>query len=45
MNKKKRHFTPEFKAKVAIAALKEDKTLVELVNAFGVHVNRIFPVL
>ena len=41
MNKKKRSFTPEFKAKVAIAALKEDKTLVELASAFGVHVNQI----
>lgn len=36
MNKKKRSFTPEFKAKVAMAALKEEKTLVELASDFGV---------
>ena len=41
MNKKKRHFTPEFKAKVAMAALKEEKTLAELATEFGVHANQI----
>ena len=41
MNKKKRHFTPEFEAKVALTALKEVKTLAELANAFGVYANQI----
>lgn len=41
MNKKKRSFTPEFKAKVAMAALKEEKTLVELASDFGVPPNQI----
>ncbi|MFA7175117.1 MAG: hypothetical protein WC340_17220 [Kiritimatiellia bacterium] len=32
MNKKKRHITPEYKAKVAIVGLKEAKTLAEQCN-------------
>lgn len=37
----KRKFTKEFKAKVALAALKEDKTLAELSSQFDVHANMI----
>ena len=33
---KRTHYTAEFKAKVAIAALKEQETLSELVHRFGV---------
>lgn len=36
MGIKKRH-TNEFKAKVVLAALREDQTLSELASAYGVH--------
>lgn len=37
----RRNHTPAFKAKVALAALKGDKTLAELAQQFDVHANRI----
>ncbi len=37
----KRKFSKEFKAKVALAALKEDKTIAELSSMFDVHANMI----
>jgi transposase-like protein len=37
----RRNHTPAFKAKVAVAALKGDKTLAELAVHFDVHVNQI----
>ena len=37
----RRNHTPAFKAKVAMAALKGDKTLAELAQAFDVHANQI----
>jgi putative transposase len=37
----RRNHTPAFKAKVALAALKGDKTLTELALQFDVHTNRI----
>ncbi len=37
MSKKKRQHSPEFKAKVALAALKNEATVSELATRFGVH--------
>jgi len=37
----RRHFSDEFKAKVAFEALKGDKTLSELAAAYEVHPNQI----
>lgn len=39
--KKRRRFSSEFKAKVALEALKEQATLAELANRFDVHPNQI----
>jgi len=42
MNKKKRQkHSPEFKAKVVIEALKEQKTISELAQLYQVHPNQI----
>lgn len=41
MKKKRRNHSPGFKAKVAVAALKGDKTLAELAQHFDVHPNQI----
>jgi transposase len=37
MSKKRNRYTPEFKAKVALAALKNEQTISELSAHFGVH--------
>jgi len=37
----RRNHTPAFKAKVALAAMKGDKTLAELSQQFDVHPNQI----
>ncbi len=41
MRRKRRNHTSNFKAKVAVAALKGDKTLAELAEQFDVHPNQI----
>jgi transposase len=37
MSKKRNHYSAEFKAKVALAALRNDETMAELAARFGVH--------
>ena len=41
MPRKRRRFTPEFKAKVALEAMKERSTLAELASKCGVHTSQI----
>ena len=41
MKRKRRNHSPKFKAKVAVAAMKGDRTLVELAEQFDVHPNQI----
>jgi transposase len=37
MSKKRKQYSPEFKAKVALTALKNEETISELSSRFGVH--------
>lgn len=41
MSRKRRSFSPEFKARVALEALSCDQTLSELASKYGVHPNQI----
>ena len=41
MRRKRRNHSPAFKARVALEALKGDKTLAQLSSEFDVHVNQI----
>lgn len=41
MKRKRRTHKPEFKAKVALAAIQDDLTMAELVKKFDVHANQI----
>ena len=38
----RRNHTPAFKAKVALAAIRGDKTLAELAQQFDIHPNQMF---
>ena len=40
MENKRRKFNGSFKAKVALAAVKGDRTMAELAREFGVHANQ-----
>jgi transposase-like protein len=41
MRRKRRNHSPNFKAKVALAAIRGDRTLAELAEQFDVHPNQI----
>ncbi len=41
MSRKRRNFSPEFKARVALEALSSEQTLSELSSKYGVHPNQI----
>ena len=41
MTRKRRNFSPEFKSKVALAALREELSLSELAKKYDVHPNMI----
>jgi transposase len=41
MKRKRRNHSPAFKAKVALEAAKEEKTLAELAQQYELHVNQI----
>ncbi len=41
MSRKRRNHSPDFKAKVALAAIKGDKTLIELAKRYQINANLI----
>jgi len=41
MSRKRRNFTQKFKAKVALEAIKGEKTASQLASEYGVHVTQI----
>ena len=41
MSKQRKNYSSDFKAKVAIAAIKGDQTINEIASTFGVHPNLV----
>lgn len=41
MSTQRKHYPPEFKARIALEALKEQKTLNQLSSEYGVHPNQV----
>ena len=41
MSRKRRNLQPSFKAKVALAAIRGDKTISEIASEYQVHVNQV----
>lgn len=41
MRRNRRNYSPEFKAKVALAAIQGDRTMAELVEEFDVNASQI----
>ena len=41
MGKKRRRFSSEFKSKVALAAIRGEKSLAELASEFEIHANQV----
>jgi len=41
MSKKRRNHSGAFKAKVALAAIREDKTIAEISSQYGVHASQV----
>ena len=41
MTKQRKNYSADFKAKVAIAAIKGDKTVNEIASTYGVHPNQV----
>ena len=41
MSKKRRNHSPAFKAKVALAAIRGDKTIAQIASQFEIHPNQV----
>ena len=41
MSKKRRQYSSEFKAKIALAAIREDETIPQLAARYGIHPTQI----
>src|SRR5918999_2306970 len=43
MARQRNHYTADFKAKVALAAIKGQQTVHEIASTYGVHPNQVLP--